>query len=70
MGLVLGWREGSSSELWGRLVVAEAVCLKLINGPARVRNSRAKLQGPSLLHVTLIGFVLCGRGGGADMKIK
>lgn len=70
MGLVLGWREGSSRELWGRLAVAEAECLKLINGPVRLRNSRIKLQGPSQWHVTLIGFVLCRRSRGADMKIK
>lgn len=55
----------------GRAVVGiEPGCLKLINRPVRVRDSRARQQGPSPWHVMLIGFVLCVCAGGADIKIK
>lgn len=54
----------------GALVGIELGCLKLINRPVRVRDSRARQQGPSPWHVMLIGFVLCVCAGGADIKIK
>ena len=54
----------------GASVGIEPSCLKLINRPVRVRDSRAGQQGPSPWHVMLIGFVLRVCAGGADIKIK